>query len=170
MSFISITDGEIALGQPVSSTTQGKIKTAFDDHEARILSAESGSNIAYPACLMEVNGRYDVIGAQDRIVVTNANFNITIIGVRLIILKAGTSPTLSTSVGVSVKSGGGGWHSLLATPITVPGSAGDNFTSTAGTLDPTYVNLNADDWLAVDLIASQPEAEGFIVRVDYIKR
>jgi hypothetical protein len=167
MSFISITTGEITSGQPVSSTTQGKIKTNFDDHESRLESIESGSSVQYPAALMEVNGRYSILGSLDKILVSTTNMNVQITGVRLGILNAGSTGT--TSARLQFKRGAGSWTNILSTPVTMPSSAGDYSLSTAATLDPTYTSLMAGDLIAVDLVSSQANASGFYLRIDFIR-
>lgn len=45
MAFLPLTTGEVAPDQPVSTTLMDKIRTNFDDHEARLLAAAAGGSI-----------------------------------------------------------------------------------------------------------------------------
>jgi hypothetical protein len=164
MAFTALTTGEITSGQPVSSTTQGKIKTNFDDHETRIGSIESGSSVAYPPLIMRVNGSYRT---KTAILKTTCNFNLMVSGLRLIIDHAGTLGT--TQVDVKFKRGAGAWTSILTTLPSVSYTSGDDAVSTNAVLNPTYSTLQGGDLIRLDVVSVQTSSMSFMVRIDYSK-
>jgi len=167
MSFNPISNGEIATGEPVSNATQTKIKNNFDDHEARILSVETGSASVYPPIIINVNGLCFSEWVVDDLVRTTANFNLTITGIRLLMRKAGSSGT--HEITLKYKRGGGAWTSILSTNPSVAYSAGDNAISSNAVLNLSNVNIQAGDIIRLDILSSQTNAYGFLVRIDYNK-
>jgi hypothetical protein len=164
MSFTAITTGEIVSGQPVSSTTQTKIKTNFDDHETRIGSIESGSSVAYPPLILRLGGSYMV---KSNVLKTTCNFNLLVNGCRLIIDHCGQLGT--TQVDIKFKRGAGSWTSILTTQPSLAYTAGDDSVSTNAVLNPTYSTLQAGDLIRLDITAAQTDGMSFLVRLDYIK-
>lgn len=172
MAFSPITGTEIQAGKPVTTTTQGKIKDNFDDHESRLLDLESGTAVAYPPIIMKVNGPYGDLTAIPRLdfLTTMPNFNITILGVRLFIEQSGASgdteimlrriqgPAYTTS------------DDILTAGLSVNFSDGDDFLSSNASLDPGAVDVDAGDLIRLDITSVQPGGVGFFVRIDYEKR
>lgn len=167
MAFIPISSGEIATGEPVSNTTQTKIQENFDNHESRILAVENGNTTVYPPIVMRMNGRYDTLNATDGVLVTTANFNLTITGIFLICEIAGASGT--TEIDIEYKRGAGAWTSVLATPPSLTHSAGDYAQSSNAVLDFANVDLQAGDFIRLNLNSAQVAGRNFIARIDFSK-
>jgi hypothetical protein len=166
MSFSPVTTNEITTGEPVTNATQTKIKNNFDDHEARILAVETGSSAVYPPIIMRWGGEYTGRTIQN-LLRTTLNFNLTITGIRLLIDGCGTSGT--TEVGLSWKRGVGSWTSICTTNPSVAFSAGDDSISSNTVLNASNVDLQAGDLLRLDVISTQVNGSGFLVRIDYNK-
>ncbi len=168
MTFIPITTGEIAVGEPLTNSTATKIKDNFDNLDERITDVETGSSTVYGPIVLNVNGEYSTLTTPyTNLLKTTINFNITVTGVRLIIDDAGTSGT--TEIDIKFKRGSGSYTSILSTKPSVAYSAGDDSTSTNAVLNPGEVDLQAGDIIRLDLTSSQSRASSFIVRIDYIK-
>jgi hypothetical protein len=169
MSYSAITSGEIASGEPVKADTLTKVKDNFTDHESRIQTIETGVGTTYPPMTFTVNGPYGKYSTGTPflgLTYTTTNFNITITGVRLIILTAGSGGT--TEVDVQFKRGAGTWTSILTTPPSAASTDGNNYTSTNGVVNATYADLLAGDLIRLDLSSVQTgAAEDFVVRIDY---
>jgi hypothetical protein len=165
MSFTTITSGEIASGEPVTSTLQTKIKDNFDDHESRIQDLEGGSATVYPPLIMRVNGPYGYYSAADGILKTTLNFPITVTGVRILVDVAGTSGTLE--VDVEYKRGGGSWTTIMTTKPSVAYTAGNDALSSNGVVNASQADLQAGDILRLNIDSIQVAGNGFLVRIDY---
>jgi hypothetical protein len=161
MSFVPLTTGEIATGEPVTTATATKIKDNFDDHEERLQVAEL-SSASYPPIIFRVNGYYNVVSS---LLKTTNNFDLTILGARILIDIAGTSGI--TEIDLLRKRGVGAWESIFTTQPTVAFGAGDNSLSTDTILDPTKVDLEVGDILRLDITSAQVGGKGFLVRIDY---
>jgi len=166
MAFTAIDSAEIVSGKPVSTTTQGKIKDNFDDHESRLQVIESGTAVTYPPIIFRVNGPYYVGGAVNNVTETTINFPIRITGIRLIIDTAGSSG--STEVDVKFKRGAAAFTTLLTTKPLLSYTAGSNAISTNGVLDNTVTTLLAGDILRLDMTSVQTGGIGFLVRIDFV--
>jgi hypothetical protein len=114
---------------------------------------------------MRVNGYYSDIVSLDNVLKTTANFPLTILGVYLLIDKAGSGGT--TEIDVKRKRGGGAWTSILSTKPSVASAAGDDAISSNGVPNPLYTDIDAGDILRLDLTSSQTSGKGFLVRIDY---
>jgi hypothetical protein len=165
MSFTALTTTELQTGKPVSTTTQNKIRTNFDDHEARIETLESGSAVDLPCITMTVTGPYGLLGTFTGTCYTTVNFSLNVTGVRLLIETAGTSG--STSFDIKKKSGSGAWTSILTTQPSLPSSAGDDSVSTNAVINTAVSLILAGDRLRLDLTGAQTNAVGFLARIDY---
>jgi hypothetical protein len=161
MPFSALTSGEIATAEPVASTMLTKVKDNFDDHEDRIQTLESTFQTNLPI-ILRVNGLYIV---QNGVIKTTANSNITIDGVRILIDGAGTAG--STEIDIKRKRGGGAFTSIFTVKPTISYTAGNDALSTAGTLDPTMVDIEAGDILKLDITAAQTHGVNFLVRIDW---
>lgn len=174
MVFDPITDTEIETGKPVKSETMGKIQDDLQDHEDRLLDLEAGTAIAYPPIQMTVTGPYGDIPLdlipRNNFLTYMPNFNITILGVRLFIEQAG----ISGSTEIMLRRLQGPTYAvsddILTAGLSVSFSDGDNFLSPNGSLDPGAVDIDAGDIIRLDLTSVQPEAVGFLVRIDFEKR
>ncbi len=166
MSYDPITSTEIETGEPVTATTQGKIKDNFTDHEARILALEGGGTTVYAPIIMRVNGNYTGC-VYENILKTTLNFNLTVTGIRLLIDSCGTAGT--TEVVLKWKRGGGAWTSLLSTNPSVVYSLGNDYLSTNSVLNSSNVNMQAGDILRLDMVSAQTGGRGFLVRIDFNK-
>lgn len=169
MAYVPINSTEIAVGEPVRSDTQTKLKDNFDNHETRILAVESGNTTVYQPIIMRVNGSYNqLLSPGTNILRTTMNFNLTVTGVRLLIDNAGVSGT--TEIDLLYKRGAGAWTSILTTKPSVIYSAGSNAISSNTVLNAGQVALQAGDLLRMDLTSSQDQtATNFMVRVDFSK-
>jgi hypothetical protein len=161
MAFVPITSGEIASGQPVSTTTQTKIKNDLDDHETRLETLEISISSALPITL-RVNGFYGVFNS---VLKTTADGALTITGVRLLIDVAGTAGT--TEIDIKKKRGSGSYTSIFTTLPSVAFSAGNDAISTNGIVDLTQVGVQAGDILRLDITSTQTAGLSFLVRIDY---
>jgi hypothetical protein len=166
MAYVPINASEIATGEPVSNTTQTKIKDDLTNHETRILSLEGGTNTIYPPIILRVNGTYNGC-VYENMLKTTLNFNIVITGIRLLIDTAGTSGT--TEVNLKYKRGVGSWVNILTTNPSVLFSAGNDALSSNSVLNTSNVNLQAGDIIRLDMISAQNGARGFLVRIDFNK-
>lgn len=167
MTYVPIAPSEIASGEPVSSTVATKIKNNFQNHEDRITAAENGNLTVYQPIMFSVYGSYSPKAGASEVLVTTANFNLTITGVFLIIKTAGSSGT--TEIDLKYKRGSNPWQSVFSTKPSLAHSAGNYARSTNGVLDPTYVEIEAGDLIAIDLPQAQVNANTFFVRVDFVK-
>lgn len=166
MAYTPIGSGEVETRKPVSATTLDKIRTNLDDHEVRINAAEIGTNTVYPPMLFTVNGPYGFYGIRDNIHKTTVNFDMKIMGVRLLINTSG--PSGSTEIDLKVKRGGL-YTSIFTVKPSVLFSAGDDAISSNGILSPNDADLVAGDLIRLDLTAVQLDARGFTVRIDYVR-
>ncbi len=169
MAFAPINTDEISAGEPVTNSTQTKIKDNFDNHETRLNDLETGNVTVYPPIIMRVNGSYaQLLATGTNILRTTMNFDLVLTGIRLLCDKAGTSGT--TEVDLLFKRGGGAWTSVLTTKPSLSYTAGDNAISSNAVLDLTKVSLQAGDLLRLDLTSTQNYlAQNFMVRVDFNK-
>lgn len=167
MAYIPITSNEIATGEPVTNSTQTKIKNNFDNHESRLVGVETGTSTIYPPLIFRVNGLYGSIGSIDGLLKTTPNFNLQISGIRILIDKAGVSGT--TEIDIKYKSGGGAWTSVLSSTPTAPYTGGDDYISNNAVIDLDHNQISAGDIIRLDLLSSQVDADSFLVRIDYSK-
>lgn len=166
MAYTAITSAEIATGEPVSATTQNKIKDNLSDHETRLLSLEGGATTTYPPLILRVGGPYGLGGASNGVLITTTNFPIQITGVRLLIQTAGSSGTTEIDLQRSA-AGGASFTSMLVTKPSVSYSSGNYALSSNGVVDPANDTLAAGDILRLDLTSVQTGARSFVVRIDY---
>lgn len=165
MAFTPIGSTEIESGKPVTTSTQGKIKDNFDDHEERISVIESGTATTYPPLIFRVSGNYSVAGAVDGVLKTTTNFPIQVTGVRLLIDTAGSGGT--TEIDVKYKRGVAAYTSILTTKPSVASSSGNDALSSNGVVNPSHDTLQAGDIIRLDLTSVQTNGVGFTVRIDY---
>lgn len=161
MAYTAITTGEVTSGEPVSTTTQTKIKTNFDDHEARLQLVES-STAASGEILFSVSGRPYV---DIDILKSTANMTLTILGVRILVDKAGTAGSLE--IDIKKSRAGGAFTSIFTTKPIIGFAAGDDALSSPGTLDGSQSGIIAGDILRLDITSIQTNGLNFIVRIDY---
>lgn len=167
MSWQIINNSEIETGQPVSSSTQSKIKNNLENLQDRITTLEGGGNTVYPPLTFRVNGNYtEDLTSFVNILKTTTNFNLTITGVRLLIDQAGSSG--KTEIDLLVKTSSG-YQSIFSTKPSVLASAGDDSISSNAVLNPALTNVLAGSLLRLDLVEGQTYGKNFLVRVDYIK-
>jgi hypothetical protein len=161
MSFVTITPGEIAPGQPVSSATETKIKDNFDDHESRILDLESFAGEFLPI-IFRIGGYYQIMTG---VVKTTANSTLYFHDAQILIDVAGDSGT--TEIDILKKRGGGSFTSIFTTKPSKVYSAGNDVLSTNGVLDPAQIDIIAGDILRLDITNNQNSGSGLIVRIDW---
>ncbi len=165
MSFTALTEAECNSGEPVKTTTHNKIRTNLDDHEARILAAEAATNI-FQSIIMRVNGPYGLMGIVNDILKTTIATQINIIGVRILIDKAGNSG--DTEIDIKVKRAAeASYTSILTVKPSANFSDGDDFLSTSGTLNASEQVIYPGDVLRLDQTAVQPDGNGYLVRIDW---
>jgi hypothetical protein len=161
MSYVDLTSGEIASGEPVATTTQNKVKDNFANHEERIENLEA-SVVDFLPIVLSVGGWYS---ANTNVLKTTANSSLTIIGVRILINTAGASGT--TEIDLLRKRGAGSYESILTTKPSVAYTAGNDALSSNAVLDATKVDIEAGDILRLDITSAQVTANSFVVRIDY---
>jgi hypothetical protein len=162
LAFDPLSSGEVTAGKPIAAITQEKIRTNFNDHEARVETLE-GSILNFLPIIFGVNGYY---GKGDNVLKTMASTNMTITGVRILINTAGTSG--QTQIDIQRKRAGV-YESIFAHLPTISWTEGNNALSTAGLLDFTKVDIQPDDILRLDIKDAQVRGFGFVVRVDYTR-
>lgn len=142
MAFTSITSGQIQTGKPVTNTVLTTIKDDLDDLNSRVTSVEGTVN-AYAPVIFEIPGPGKI---EDGAAYWRVPFNINIDGVRVAVIKAGASGTLT--VDVEKKHGVGAFSSILSSTITAAYSSGDLYVA-SGTLSVS--TASAGDWIRVNL-------------------
>lgn len=164
---------EIAVGEPVTSSTLTKIKENIDEASERLTSLEAGGEVIYPPIIMSVTGSYGEAGDfsvslhGEGILKTTCAFNMRITGARLIIDKAGTTGT--TEVDVKVKPLSGIYNSLFSIKPSVAASEGDDAASTNAVINPVQEVISAGSIIRLDITSVQNRASGLMLRIDYIK-
>lgn len=161
MAFQVINSGEIASGEPTTTTTQNKIKNDLDDHEDRIQALEAVI-VDFLPITMEVNGYYYV---NDNVLKTTSNSALTITGARILVNVAGSSGTLE--IDIKKKRGVGAYTSIFTTKPSLVYSTGDDALSSNAVLDSSQVDIQAGDILRLDITSAQVDGVGFLVRIDY---
>jgi hypothetical protein len=165
MSYKELNDQEISDGEPVRSEVLTKVQENFINHEDRIQGIENGETVQYPNAVFELSGRYDLLVSRTDLMRGTTKFNVRIMGVRLIIGKAGSIGT--TEIDLKKKSGVGAWVSVLDTLPSVSFTEGDNAVSNNAVINGNERNCLADDLFRIDITSCQTAGEGFVVRVDY---
>lgn len=166
MSYVPLDADDLAVGEPVLSSTALQIKNNLDNHEERLGAVETGGATTYPPIIMRVGGPIQWVPLGVTTLFTTMNFNLSVTGVFLIVEKAGSGVT---TVDIQSKRGAGAWQSLLTTKPSVNSVAGDFAISSNAVLDLTKVNLLAGDLLRLVVNGVQAGGNGFIVRIDYNK-
>jgi hypothetical protein len=161
MAFVAITSGQIAAGEPTAQDLFTKTKDNFDDHESRITTLETASNL-YRPIEFNIVGPYSLAIIKDGLLHDLLRFDITVLNVVLFIHTAGSSAF--TTVDVEYKRGVGAWTSILSTPVSASYSSG-NFFTVAGTLTTTALLTN--DLLRLNVDGVQVGGDGFTVLIEY---
>lgn len=161
MAFSTITTAQIASGEPTSQDLFQKVKNDFDDHESRLSTLETSSNLFAPFNF-EIVGPYGSGIAVDGLMHDVIRFNITVLNVLLFIHKAGVSGT--TTIDVEYKRGVGAFTSILSAPLSVVYTSGDFFVA-SGTLSVT--SLLANDIIRLNVDSAQVLGQGFSVKLEY---
>lgn len=116
MSFITLTEEQIATGEPTAQELFRKLKDNFDDHEARLGTVEGSVN-SYPPIRFAVTNYY-LYTPITEVDVERIPFDIVVLGVRLIVIDAGSSGTLEANI--EYKRGAGAWTTILSVNPSVP--------------------------------------------------
>jgi hypothetical protein len=167
MAYDDVTSTEIASGKPVATTVLGKVKDNFIDHEERLQELESGSAVDYPSITMGIDGFYGDQGPATHWDQEFPNFDLTIVGARLIIDVAGISGT--TEIDILVKPPAGAFTSIYSTKPSASYTDGDGFITTNQILDPTKVSVPAGSVIRLDTTSVQTNGQNCYVRLDYTK-
>jgi hypothetical protein len=160
MAFTSITTAEIQVGEPTAQPLFQKIKDDLDDHESRIAAAEVGAS-SRPPIEFGVWGLLPDAYAADGVEIYRTPLNISMLGARVLVNKAGSSGTLT--VDVEYKRGAGAWTSILSVPISVTSAAGD-LSLTSGVL--TVTNFLTGDLFRLNVDSVQVGMSGFTVLLE----
>ena len=168
MAFTALNVAECASGEPTKSELFNKIRLDLDDHESRLLTVEGATN-AFLSMDFGINGRYEALSTKLNVAgYIRLTFNLTILSARLLIDTAGSAG--STEVDFLFKRGGDPWTSIVTTRPSVAFGAGSLALSTNGVLNPTYVDLQAGDFLRMDLTAVQTGSpQGFVGILEFEK-
>lgn len=161
MAFTLINTSEIEAGEPTSQELFTKIKDSLDDLNSRAATLESTSNNYLPI-EFAVNGPSDDGLITDGLLITRLTFDITVLGVRLFILNAGTAG--DTTIDVEYKRGAGSWTSIVSSPVTANFGDGDEHLE-SGTLAVT--SLLAGDLIRLNVDDVQTGSDTFIVFVEF---
>lgn len=161
MSFSAITTGQIAAGEPISQDLLTKVKDNFDDHESRI-SGLASALAAFRPLTFHVTGEFYRAGVQSLLLFHRINFDCTLSAGRLVLLRPGSSGTLT--VDVLLKRGAGAWNSIFTVKPSIvgPGSAYDVANGTLGT-----VALLNGDLLGLSIDSAMVGCKGFLAELDY---
>lgn len=167
--YQALNSTEISTGEPTTNSMLTKVKDNFDNHEERLLAAETGSSTVYTPIVFGVYGRASDIPTASRTgyIKSTLNFNITVTGIRIIVDKAGVSG--SHEIDVLFSRSGASYASLLSTKPSVSYTAGNDAISTNTVLDVNNVDLMAGDIIRMDLTSVQSMGSNFIIRIDYNK-
>lgn len=168
MAYNPILPTEVIPGEPVTSEVLDKVRSNQNEFDSRITSLEGGGNTVYPPLVMRIAGNYKNEPTSSTSLLTTANFNLTVTGVFLTCETAGSSGT--TEIDIQYKRGAAAWQSILSTLPSVAYSAGNLATSTNAVLNPTYVEIEAGDFIRLVVTAKQGgNPYGILARIDYNK-
>lgn len=160
MPFEALTAEEIESGQPTRKEIFQKSKDNFDDLESRLSAAEVGVTTR-PPIDFGVVGLLTDVAVVDGLLHYRTPIDIGLLGVRALVIKAGSSGDLS--VDVEYKRGVADWTSILNAPITVSHSDGD-LALESGVLAVT--ELQSGDILRLKVNSVQVGMEDFYVYVE----
>lgn len=166
MAFVPLNTSEIAAGEPVKQELWDTIKEDLDDLNSRTISVENGLTNFRPI-EWEILGRMDefvtmpIEGVAD--LFHRANFDFTIVAVRLITITAGSAG--SNEIDIQMKHGANPWQSIFSTLPSNLYSAGDLAVSTNQVLSTTAIQ--AGDFLRLDLTSVQVEGESIRIEIEY---
>lgn len=152
MAFTPLSSSMISAGKPTRQELFSLTKSNFDDHETRITSLEGSIGQAQPidfAITGEVSQGY----VQNGLLHHRVHQNITLLGVRLLTIDAGSAGTIE--VDVKYKRGANPFATILTANITQAFGAGD-YAVTSGTLGVTDLLLG--DILRLDVVSVQTGA------------
>lgn len=160
MAYVAITSGEITTGEPVSNTFLTKVKDDLADHETRLTANESAVATYVPIdFLIPGPGKIETGAAYWRV-----PFNINILGVRLLVIKAGASGTIT--IDMQKKSGVGAFGTILSSSVSAGFGSGDLFVS-SGTL--SVLTASAGDFIRLDISALQVGMVDAVVSFEFSK-
>lgn len=151
MSFLTLSTSQIAAEEPVTQDLLTTTKDNFDDHETRLLAAESTVLTTFPITFHIIGPHYN-FAAATAVTGCRVPFNLTLTGAKLFIPKAGTSGTLQVDVQFQRVSG---FTTIFTTKPSLLYSVGDNATSTNAAINAGVASLQAGDQLRLDISAVQ---------------
>lgn len=160
MVFETITDGEIAVGEPTTRPLFQKVKNSLDDLDDRVSSTEVGAS-SRPDIEFGIAGLLPEAYAADGVMLTRVSLDIALLACRVLVNVAGSSGTLT--IDVEYKRGGGAWTSILSAPISVDSADGD-LAIESGTLVVT--DLLTGDLLRLNVDGVQVDMSGFVVLIE----
>lgn len=149
MSFITLTEEQIATGEPTAQELFRKIKDNDDDHESRLGTVEGAVN-SYPPIRFGVTD-YAHATPVTEVDIERIPFDLVILGARLLVMDAGSSGTLE--VDVQYKRGVGAWTSIFSTHPSVSYTDGDYALSTNAVISTPQLLLG--DLVRLDILTPQ---------------
>lgn len=163
MAYNAISSLLIQAGKALKQELMSLVKDNFDDHESRLTTVEGVVNVYRPIRFRVTN--YEEFVPATEVDVERIPFAMTLQGVRLLVLDAGSAGTVE--VNLEYKRGGGAWTNILTTNPSVAFGAGDYALSSNGVLSVT--SLQAGDLLRLNIVTAQTGNEEIIVYVDFEK-
>jgi len=162
MAFTPINSSLIAAGKPTRQELFTLTKDNFDDHETRITSLEGSIGQSQPidfAITGEVSQGY----VQNALLHHRVHQNMTVLGVRLMTMDAGSAGTIE--VDVKYKRGANPFASILSATITQAFGAGD-YAVSSGTI--AVPDLLLGDILRLDVLSVQTGAREVHVYIENV--
>lgn len=155
-------------GQTIDETWFNIINTELVALDAVVDLLKTNSVIPF-----EISGPIDAQGTFTGVLYVRLSEAITIQSAVLAMLTAGSAGSIQADV--LFKRGAGAWTSLFTTKPAIPYTAGDLATSATGTgataavLDSGVVELEAGDYLRLDLTAVQTGGVGALLALGFKK-
>jgi hypothetical protein len=94
--------------------------------------------------------------------------DITLLDAEICVLSAGTAGTLE--VGFDYKSGVGAWTSVLTTNPSLAYGAGSLVKSTNGVVDPLNDEIDAGDFIRLNVVQNQTDLRFWVAQLTWVKR
>jgi hypothetical protein len=163
--FQAITTPQIETGEPTAQELFQKIKDNFDDHESRLGTVEGAVN-SYPPIRFSVTEYWYLLaiyGTIYEVDVERIPFDLVILGVRLLVIDAGSSGTLE--VNLEYKRGAGSWTNLLSVNPSVPYTDGNYALSTNAVV--AVPELLLGDLVRLNIVTGQTGNSRFILLLEY---
>lgn len=162
MAFTPLNSSMIAAGKPTRQELFTVTKDNFDDHETRITSLEGSIGQSIPIDF-SITGEVSQGYVMDGLLHHRVHQNITVLGVRLVTMDAGSAGTIE--IDVKYKRGANPFATILTSNITQVFSAGDYAVSSGVIAVPS---LLLGDILRLDVVSVQTGAREVHVYIENV--